>query len=163
MIQDVYEPLSRYRDEFEQKFSRLAAEKFEELSLASGVNVEANRRLVAEIRKLESQANESDERKSTFGCLFVMLMSAGIVAFIAAHIKMADPFWLILFGFVSIIVSLFMLIPLHKASDLYEDLKKKAAEKKEQAWQQMAHAENPYGDGHACERIAEILKKELNA
>ena len=32
-----------------------------------------------------------------------------------------------------------------------------------EAWQQMAHAENPYGDGHACERIAEILKKELNA
>jgi len=26
-----------------------------------------------------------------------------------------------------------------------------------QAYEQMAHAENPYGDGHACERIADIL------
>lgn len=137
MIQDVYEPLSRYRDDFEQKFSRLAAEKFEELSQASGVDVEANRRLVAEIRKLEAQAEESINRRTNLGCLFVMLMSAGIIAFIAAHIKMGDPFWFILFGFVSIIVSLFLLIPLQKASDLCEDMKKKAAEKKEIAWQQM--------------------------
>lgn len=27
----------------------------------------------------------------------------------------------------------------------------------EDAYEQMAHAENPYGDGHACERIADIL------
>ena len=26
------------------------------------------------------------------------------------------------------------------------------------AYEQMAHAENPYGDGHACERIADILE-----
>ncbi len=30
-----------------------------------------------------------------------------------------------------------------------------------EAYQAMAHAENPYGDGHACERIAEILKQKL--
>ncbi|MBR5962176.1 MAG: UDP-N-acetylglucosamine 2-epimerase (non-hydrolyzing) [Clostridia bacterium] len=29
-----------------------------------------------------------------------------------------------------------------------------------QAYDQMAHAENPYGDGHACERIADILTAE---
>ena len=28
------------------------------------------------------------------------------------------------------------------------------------AYDAMAHAENPYGDGHACERIADILTKE---
>ena len=27
------------------------------------------------------------------------------------------------------------------------------------AYEQMAHAENPYGDGHACERIADILTR----
>ena len=26
------------------------------------------------------------------------------------------------------------------------------------AYEQMAHAENPYGDGHSCERIADILE-----
>ena len=29
-----------------------------------------------------------------------------------------------------------------------------------EAYDAMAHAENPYGDGHACERIADILMKE---
>ena len=28
------------------------------------------------------------------------------------------------------------------------------------AYEKMAHAENPYGDGHACERIADILTRE---
>lgn len=31
----------------------------------------------------------------------------------------------------------------------------------ESAYDAMAHAVNPYGDGHACERIVEILKKKL--
>ncbi len=31
-----------------------------------------------------------------------------------------------------------------------------------QAYDTMAHAVNPYGDGHACERIADILNRELN-
>lgn len=30
------------------------------------------------------------------------------------------------------------------------------------AYEAMAHAINPYGDGHACERIVDILDKELN-
>ncbi len=29
------------------------------------------------------------------------------------------------------------------------------------AYSEMAHAENPYGDGHACERIADILQSRL--
>lgn len=27
------------------------------------------------------------------------------------------------------------------------------------AYERMAHASNPYGDGHACERIADVLEK----
>ena len=26
-------------------------------------------------------------------------------------------------------------------------------------YDQMAHASNPYGDGHACERIADVIEK----
>ena len=29
----------------------------------------------------------------------------------------------------------------------------------EEEYAKMAHAANPYGDGHACERIADILEK----
>jgi UDP-N-acetylglucosamine 2-epimerase (non-hydrolysing) len=30
----------------------------------------------------------------------------------------------------------------------------------EEAYNKMAHACNPYGDGHACERIADILEEK---
>jgi len=32
----------------------------------------------------------------------------------------------------------------------------------EEKYKEMAHAANPYGDGHACERIIKILKENLN-
>lgn len=48
MIEDVYEPLKKYRDSFREKFSELTAQKFRELLEKSGVDFEANRKLVAE-------------------------------------------------------------------------------------------------------------------
>ena len=57
MTEDVYEPLARYRDEFRERFATLAREKFKELAKRSGVNVGANRALVAEIKKLEREAD----------------------------------------------------------------------------------------------------------
>ena len=40
---------------------------------------------------------------------------------------------------------------------IYEWFTKLLDDPKEYA--QMAHAANPYGDGHACERIADILER----
>ena len=56
MIEDVYEPLARYRDEFREKFAALAREKFKELTLQSKVDVRANRVLVKEIKALQAEA-----------------------------------------------------------------------------------------------------------
>lgn len=42
---------------------------------------------------------------------------------------------------------------------IYECFTKLLNDKEEYA--KMAHAANPYGDGHACERIADILEKEI--
>ena len=41
---------------------------------------------------------------------------------------------------------------------IYREFSRLLDDKK--AYDAMAHAENPYGDGHACERIADILMKE---
>lgn len=41
---------------------------------------------------------------------------------------------------------------------IYEWFTKLLDEPEEYA--KMAHAANPYGDGHACERIADILEKD---
>ena len=57
MIDDVYEPLARYRDEFRKKFATLTREKFNELTKRSGVDVRANRALVVQIKKLQQQTD----------------------------------------------------------------------------------------------------------
>ena len=78
MIEDIYEPLSRYRDEFREKFSRLTAEKFEELKNISAVDVEANRKLVAEIRKLEALKSKIEQHHMLWGLLCLLLIVLGI-------------------------------------------------------------------------------------
>ena len=54
MLKDVYEPLSRYRDEFRARFAELTRARFAELTKASGIDVAANRRQAALVRRLES-------------------------------------------------------------------------------------------------------------
>ena len=69
MIEDVYEPLARYRDEFQQKFATLTREKFKELTNRSGIDVGANRALVAEIKSLQLKADSAGTKKKCYGCL----------------------------------------------------------------------------------------------
>ena len=123
MIQDVYEPLSRYRDEFKAGFAWRTEEKFEELSRASGIDVEANRRLVEEIRVLVDRSEEARGKRSFFGCLFVLLVAGSVVAFIAAYNnEVGNPIVLVALGIIGIIASLFLLSPHKKASQLYKEL-----------------------------------------
>ena len=42
---------------------------------------------------------------------------------------------------------------------IYSAFKKLIEDKNE--YDKMSHASNPYGDGHACERIADILEEKL--
>ena len=138
MIQDVYEPLSRYRDEFKAGFAWRTEEKFEELTRASGIDVEANRRLVEEIRVLVDRSEEARGKRSFFGCLFVLLMAGSVVAFIAAYNnEVGNPIVLVALGIIGIIASLFLLSPHKKASQLYKELKKTVKAKKDVAWKQM--------------------------
>ncbi|MBO6004788.1 MAG: hypothetical protein J6Q00_04355, partial [Verrucomicrobia bacterium] len=137
MIQDVYEPLSRYRDEFRSEFAWRAEEKFEELTRASGIDVEANRRLIEEIRMLVDHAEEARGKRSFFGCLFVLLVAGAVVAFIAAYNEMGNPAVLVPLGIIGIIASLFLISPHKKASQLYKELKKTIEVKKDAAWKQM--------------------------
>ena len=83
MIQDVYEPLARYRDEFHGTFSRLAREKFKDLLTRSGVDVKTNRKTVAVVKKLESEVASASSKKSCIGCLvwFFFLVAGGSVFF----------------------------------------------------------------------------------
>jgi len=82
LIEDVYEPLARYRDEFREKFATLARAAFKDLTKRSGVDVRANRALVAQIKGLQDEANSAGAKKTCYGCLMVVGFVGAVAAFI---------------------------------------------------------------------------------
>ena len=142
MIEDVYEPLAKYRDEFKEKFSRLTREKFKALSEASKVDVSANRKLVAEIKGLESEAEKQRGKKSCYGCLATLGFVGGVVGIIGAFVvHESDPnsvgYW-VLGGVAGIVLGIIMLPLFNKAAELLINLESVIASKKRIAWDQMA-------------------------
>ena len=55
MVEDIYEPLVRYRDEFKEKFARIAVETFDWMTDVSAVDIQANRKTVSEIDRKTSK------------------------------------------------------------------------------------------------------------
>ena len=96
MIEDVYEPLARYRDEFRKQFATLAREKFKELTERSGVDVKANRALVAEIKKLQREGFTKPVVKGAFvqDCVFIgedkLDQLAQGMSYVLAGVKMVE-------------------------------------------------------------------------
>ena len=58
MVEDVYEPLARYRDEYRKAFAKNASEMFDELVAQSAVDSEANARTIREKASLENSRNK---------------------------------------------------------------------------------------------------------
>ncbi|MBR1870420.1 MAG: hypothetical protein IJ802_01160 [Kiritimatiellae bacterium] len=78
MIDDVYEPLARYRDEFKAKFDALAKEKFAELTVRSGVDVERLREIAGKVHGMERRASSLARRAGWV--MFFMVLLAGAAA-----------------------------------------------------------------------------------
>ena len=141
MIEDVYEPLARYRDEFRKQFATLAREKFKELTERSGVDVKANRALVAEIKKLQREADSASTKKSCYG----WLMAVGFVGAVAALIGAvatdgtdSETHGLCILGIVAGLALGIAMIPLFNAvAKLFASLESKIAANKGLAWNQM--------------------------
>lgn len=141
MIEDVYEPLAKYRDEFKDKFARLAREKFAALTETSKVDVAANRKLVAEIKSLESEAESVRGKKTGYGCLmavgFVGGAGAAIGAF-AMHDSQPDSVGLWALGAAVGFVLGIAMIPLYNAAAaMLANLEAVIESKKRVAWGQM--------------------------
>lgn len=142
MIEDVYEPLAKYRDEFKGKFARLAREKFAALTETSKVDVAANRKLVAEIKALEEEAESQRTRKTCFGCLMALGfvgLAAGIVGALVTN--ESDPqnmrYWA--GGALAGLALGIAMIPFFsRAAELLANLESVIASKKKVAWSQMA-------------------------
>ena len=140
MIEDVYEPLARYRDEFRQKFAKLTREKFEELTLKSKVDVRANRVLVREIKDLQSEAGSARSWKTCIAWLMA-LGFVGAVAALAGAVAMnddSDAQGLCGAGAVVGFVLGFAMIPRYRAaSRKLLGLESQIAAKQSAAWKQM--------------------------
>ena len=85
MIEDVYEPLSRYRDEFRARHAELTQALFAELTEKSGVDVALNRRLAAEVGRLERLASSAIGRLWLLGLLGLLLFGAAGVCGLYLH------------------------------------------------------------------------------
>ena len=141
MIEDVYEPLARYRDEFREKFARLAREKFEELTQKSNVDVSANRATVKEIRALQSNADSARAKKTCYGWLMAIGFIGAAVALamiVAAGDSGSEVQSWCGIGIVAGLVLGCVMIPRYRAATrLLVDLESQIASKQSLAWEQM--------------------------
>ena len=141
MIEDVYEPLARYRDEFRQKFATLTREKFKELTARSGIDVWANRALVAEIKRLQEQADFASNKKTCYGCLMALGFVGAAAALIGAIVLNGTDGQaqeLCILGIIAGFALGIAMIPFFKAAgDLLANLESRIATKKGVAWKQM--------------------------
>ena len=141
MIEDVYEPLARYRDEFRRKFAELARRKFEELTRESGVDVRANRALVGEIKVLQGKADSASAKKTCYGWLMALaFIGAAGAAVWAFMMDGPDPVVhdRCIAGAVAGACLGIAMIPLYRAAArLLAELQSQIAERKAVAWEQM--------------------------
>lgn len=141
MIEDVYEPLARYRDEFRQRFAALARERFKELTATSGIDVGANRKLVSEINKLQGRADSAGTKKTLCGWLMALGFVGAAVAFAGAMVmdepdSKARGLWA-LGVVVGVVLGIAMIPPFNAAKKLLGRLEARIAERKGVAWRQM--------------------------
>ncbi len=139
MIDDVYEPLARYQNEFREKFARLTREKFLELTKASGVDVAANRQKVHEIKALQVQADSAHTKKICYGCLIAFGFLAAIGLGFWAMGSEGDPN--ARYGYMGALLGVAVgigFIPLYcSASEILAKLKARIEQKKMEAWRQL--------------------------
>lgn len=143
MIEDIYEPVARYRDEFKEKFATLTREKFKALTAKSKIDIAANRKLADEIHKLENNAEGVQGKLSCCGCLAALGFIVAAVALVACIVidkqKYADVVFLCIAAiFVGAVFGILMSI---KSGDFSDELKQLQAvidRKKQSAWEQMA-------------------------
>ena len=147
MIEDVYEPLSRYRNEFKEKFARIAEEKFDELTRISGVDVQANAVLVSTIKKLQEQREKLQNTRTLWALLTTILIllaiASGVILFlhfsgeteIPEYLSIASVFVIVLAPLICFLKT----IPAYRKLDQQiAELTRQIDSKIAEAWVQMA-------------------------
>lgn len=159
MIDDIHEPVDRYRTEFRDSHARHTSEYFEDLVRKSGVNEAANTQTVAELRVLEQQVAGVSSRMTWWKVLRGAVILAGL-ACVYMTWNQNQPAWLI-GPAVALALVLAKLNPLIKENDQRLQLITPQRDRKlEDAWQQMAPLNRLY-DWHTLARLVRMTVPRL--
>ena len=150
-MEDVYEPLQKYRDEFRVKFAQLTAKAFDRLTRASGVDVAANAGLVAKIRSLERRIARERSVRQWKG--FLVSLVAVVISCLGYQVwrclapffdaegpkpNMETLFWFGISLACALALEFVVLVPWYRDSTaLLARLKDKRDETESTAWRQM--------------------------
>ena len=141
MIEDVYEPLARYRDEFRDKFAKLTREKFRTLTELSGIDVAACRDLARAIRALSAKADKMRLRAAGFGCLTALgvlaVVAAGTVGFLLHGDDPRVLPWCVGVGIAGGVLAFLMWGKFRDVQTRLAELDAEIAAKKQSAWEMM--------------------------
>ena len=81
-MEDIYEPLERYRSEFRDKFSLITAKRFQELLKLSRVDEAANQRLVNQIDRLNSKLRKMSTKQSLWMFVNIVFIVGAVVGIV---------------------------------------------------------------------------------
>lgn len=143
MIEDVYEPLVKYRDEFKEKFAILAKQKFQELVKKSGIDVKANRRQVGIIESLQTTLTSARSKRALFCFLMIIGYVGAIVGIVVSTMNNGtnDRSVIVLSvigAFASFGIAIWLTVLFNQVGDVVNNLEKKVDEAMKIAWSQMA-------------------------
>lgn len=143
MTEEVLSPLEQF-PAYKEKFLGIAEKTFEELTAASGIDPEANRKLCHEIEDLKSN---SEKTGSTLRWWTVLCVFMWIVAAVCAIVCIVDRFqsgWVIstlcIVGFVAMLVLLFWKIHpiIKKCKAIKNEQENQIKDKEQDTWDMMA-------------------------
>lgn len=143
MIEDVYEPLTRYRDEFKDKFAALAKSKFKALVNESRIDVEANRKQAGVVRVLESSLSSARRNRTFFGILMTVgyictAIGFGYAVMTYGTVPTSNSLLASLGGAVSLAFAVWMTKSFRYTGGIIRDLESKVSAARDIAWKQMA-------------------------
>ena len=143
MIEDIYNPVQKFRSEFRDKFKDVAEQTFDDLLKHSGLDVEANKEIVNKINSLEQIIDALEKRIAKLSFWQVVLWLIVIGCIIAGAYCYSEALYryilAFLAGLVVSLVVLFRVIKPRKDSAKRELQEEQASveKNKEIAWEQM--------------------------
>lgn len=160
-IRDVYEPLERYRSEFRDKFRKLATDKFAELTKKAGIDVAANRRLAAAVKKLDKLADGLDARKKwcTFAAVIFGLAAAccGYAFFVAQEGAMGGGGAALGMAAGALGLMIWILVVRSGLKKRLDEARGKAEKLRDTGWEQMA----PLNRLYEWNMVNELVKQTV--